>query len=204
MSLRTEVYSWDTFHCEYCKNDFQASIVSWVDVSMTPQFKKQLQQWEFNIITCPNCRNRQFSSYPFFYEDFAEGLLIAVFPIIPENHLSLEYQIRQAYGYYPILDFFYDITQLWFLLYLQDYYGRNKHAYATSKIGLGDDRLRRFLQFLKKDPFMLTLRNALKEAVSGNKTAEDLQNVLWCALAKLEGATPSSQVAVTPVRSTVE
>src|SRR5271169_4528187 len=112
----------ELFYCGSCKHNFQARIAAWVDVSRTPIVKTLLQDWEFNIITCPHCGNRQFSNSQFFYEDFAEGLLVAVFPTIPENRLSIEAQIRQMYGYYPTLEFFYDMTQLWFLIYLQDHY----------------------------------------------------------------------------------
>jgi hypothetical protein len=146
-----------------------------------------LQNWEFNMITCPHCGNRQFSDTMFFYEDFAEGLLVAVFPSIPENRLSVEAEIRQKYGYYPILEFFYDMTQLWFLIYLQEHYKTNVTPRTAAKIGRGEKRLQTFLRFLKKDPLMLAIRETLTATFLGSKTSDDLQNVLWRALAKLEG-----------------
>ncbi len=177
----------ELLYCDSCKHSFKARIATWVDVSRTPVVKTLLQNWEFNMITCPHCGNRQFADLPFFYEDFAEGLLIAVFPTIPENRLSVEAHIRQRYGYYPTLEFFYDMTQLWFLIYLQDHYKTIEKPYAASKLGGGEGRLRTFLSFLKKDPLMLTIRETLAKTYLGNKTNEDLQNVLWCALVKLEG-----------------
>jgi len=162
-------------------------MASWIDTSRTPRVKTLLLNWEFNIVICPHCGNRLYSDAPFFYEDFAEGLLVAVFPSIPKNHLSIEADIRQEYGYYPTLEFFYDMTQLWFLIYLQEYYKTNVYPRAESNFGGADERLRMFLQFLKKDPMMLTIRETLVKSLLGVKTNDDLQNVLWYALVKLEG-----------------
>ncbi len=187
MSILAEAYSKETFQCDYCKQYFEASVATWVDVSRTPQVRMQLKRWEFNMSTCPHCRRQHFSDSPFFYEDFAEGLLIAIFPRIPENHESLERQIRSKYGYYPTLEFFYDMTQLLFLIYLQDHYRKKTTSHTASKIGIGDDRLQRFLQFLKKDPLMLTIREALTNSFSGERTNDDLQTLVWRALAKIEG-----------------
>jgi hypothetical protein len=185
--MQAEAYSKERYHCEHCKHDFQATVATWVDVSRTPQVKTLLQRWEFNSITCPHCGNRQFSGSPFFYEDFAEGLLVAVFPSIPANRLSLEEEIRQKYGYYPTLEFFYDMSQLWFLVYLQEHYQESKNPQTAWKTGKEEKRLQRFLRFLKMDPLMLTISETLMETFLGNKTNEDLQDILWCALAKIEG-----------------
>ncbi len=189
LPIQVEAYSKESFHCAHCKHDFQASVATWVDVSRTPRAKTLLQQWEFNIVTCHHCGKRQFAGSPFFYEDFAEGLLIAVFPGIPADHLSIEKQIRRKYGYYPVLEFFYDMTQLWLLLYLQEHYN-NRGPGVASKIGRGEKRLRRFLLFVKQDPLMLTLRETLTATFLGKKSHDDLQNVLWRALAKIEGEAP--------------
>lgn len=187
LSVQFEAYSEETFHCGYCKHSFSAPVATWVDVSREPRVRTLLRQWEFNIVTCPRCGNRQFSESPFFYEDFTEGLLIAVFPIIPVNRASLEEAIREKYGYYPRLEFFYDMTQLWFLIYLQDHYQDGGSLHGPSIVGRGEKRLKRFLLFLKKDPMMLTIRETLTDKFLGTKTDEDLQDVLWRALAKLEG-----------------
>ncbi len=187
LPIQAEAHSNERLYCGSCRNNFQARIATWVDVARTPGVKTLLQNREFNMITCPHCGNRQFSDSLFFYEDFAEGLLVAVFPSVPENRLSVEADIRQKYGYYPTLEFFYDMTQLWFLIYLQEHYKKNVNLRAASKIGRGEKRLQTFLRFLKKDPLMLAIRETLTETFLGSKTNDDLQNVLWRALAKLEG-----------------
>ncbi len=190
LTIQAEAYNNENFHCERCNNDFEAMVATWVDISRSPHVKTLLQRWEFNIITCPHCGNRHFSGSPFFYEDFAEGLLIAVFPSIPVNHLALQEEIRRKYGYYPLLDFFYDMTQLWLLIYLQEHYKKNKNPGTVSRIGNGEARLQRFLLFLKKDPLMLSIRETLTGTFLGNKTNDDLQSLLWRALAKIEGESP--------------
>jgi hypothetical protein len=187
MPIQVEEHRTELLYCGSCRNNFQARIVTWVDIARTPGVKTLLQKWEFNLITCPNCGNRQFSDSQFFYEDLEEGLLVAVFPSIPVNRLSVEAEIRKKYSYYPTLEFFYDMTQLWFLIYLQEHYKRNKNPCTIAKIGRGDKRLQTFLRFLKKDPLMLAIRETLTATLMGNKTSDDLQNVLWRALAKLEG-----------------
>ncbi len=190
MRIQAEAYKNEIFQCGRCNHDFEATVATWVDASRSPGVKTLLQRWEFNIITCPHCASRNFSNSFFFYEDFADGLLVAVFPIIPVNHLSLQEEIRRKYGYYPTLDFFYDMTQLWLLIYLQEHYKKNRNASTVSRIGIGEERLRRFLLFLKKDPLMLAIRETLTATFLGNKTDEDLQSLLWRALAMIEGESP--------------
>jgi len=187
LAFQAEAYSKELHYCTLCKRSFKSRIVTWIDVSRTPGIKALLLNGAFNIVTCSHCGNRLNSDAPFFYEDFAEGLLIAVFPRIPANHLSIEADIRQEYGYYPTLEFFYDMTQLRFLIYLQEYYKTNMNTRETSGIGDGEKRLRAFLRFLKKDPLMLTIRETLTKTFLKNETNEDLQKVLWYALVKLEG-----------------
>ncbi|HUK99903.1 MAG TPA: CpXC domain-containing protein [Nitrospirota bacterium] len=186
LTLQSETHSNVLLYCVSCRHTFQARIVTWVDVARTPHVKTLLQNEEFNIVTCPHCGNRQFSDSSFFYEDFAEGLLVAVFPKVPENRLFVEARIKQKYGYYPTLEFFYDMTQLWVLLYLQEHYKEIENLHAASKIAWKKRHLQTFLQFIKKDPLMLAIRETLTEAFLGNKTNDDLQNVLWYALVKLE------------------
>jgi hypothetical protein len=186
LSIQAEAYSLELHHCNLCKRSFRAPVVTWIDVARTPEVKKLLFNGAFNLVTCPYCRNTLHSDAPFFYEDFAEGLLVAVFPRIPANHLSVEANIRQEYHCYPTLEFFYDLTQLWFLIYLREYYKTNVNANATPKIGGGERRLRTFLQFLKQDPLMLAIRDTLIKTILGNKTNEELEKILWYALIKLE------------------
>jgi CpXC protein len=187
LTVQAEAYRIELHYCTLCKRSFRSRVAAWIDAARTPGIKALLLNGAFNIVTCPHCGNRLYSDAPFFYEDFAEGLLVAVFPRIPANHLSIEADIRQEYGYYPTLEFFYDMTQLWFLIYLQEYYKTNVNTHETSAAGEGEKRLRTFLRFLKEDPLMLAIRETLTKTLLENETNEDLQNVLWCALVKLEG-----------------
>ncbi len=197
-NIQAEAYNTETFQCERCKRDFQATVATWVDVSRHPYIRKQLQQWDFNSIVCPVCGNRQFSGSFFFYEDFAEGLLIAVFPSIPVNHLSLEDEIRRAYGHYPLLEFFYDMTQLWFLLHLQEHYRDSRNVISFPRPE-NEERLRKFLRFVKYDSLMLTMRDTLSDISTGKKTNDDLQDILWQAIAKIEGTTTGPADIAVPV-----
>ncbi len=196
-NIQAEAYNTETFECERCKHEFKATVATWVDVSRHPHVKKLLQEWDFNRISCPYCGHSQFSESFFFYEDFAEGLLVAVFPNIPVNHASLEAEIRKAYGYYPLLEFFYDMTQLWFLIRLQEHYRLKEMADAFPFSG-NEARLRKFLRFVKSDPLMLTMRETLADVDEGTKSKEDLQDILWQAITRIEGM-PAEQpeVAVT-------
>ncbi len=92
---------------------------------------------------CTHCGCRNFSGSPFFYEDFEEGLLVAVFPSIPDKRGEIEKSIRAKYGYYPVLEFFYDMTQIWMLIYFQEHYRANRNLRALSRIGRGEERLRK-------------------------------------------------------------
>jgi len=186
LTFQAEAYSNELHCCNSCKRSFQARIATWIDIARTPGIKTLLLNGAFNRVTCPHCGSTQLSDAPFFYEDFAEGLLVAVFPRIPANRLSVEENIRQEYGCYPTLEFFYDMTQLWFLIYLREYYKTNVNPNAVSKIVGREKSLRTFLQFLKKDPLMLTLRETLTKTLLRNKTNEELDKILWCALVKLE------------------
>jgi len=187
LTFQAEAYSKEVHYCPLCKRSFKSRVVTWIDVSRTPGIKSLLLNSAFNIVTCSHCGNRLHSDAPFFYEDFAEGLLVAVFPRIPADHLSIEADIRQEYSYYPTLEFFYDMTQLWFLIYLQEYYKTNMNSRETSAIDEGEKRLRTLLRFLKKDPLILTICETLTNTFLERRADEDLQKVLWCALVKLEG-----------------
>lgn len=185
-----ESYSIEAFHCGHCDRDFQAKVITWIDVSRAPQARRALLRWEFNIIQCPHCGCRHFSGTPFFYEDFEEGLLIAVFPKIPERRGYIEATIRQKYGYYPVLEYFYDMTQIWTLIYLQEYYKQNQNIRALSRIGKGEERLRSFLKFLKEDAMMIEIREKLTESFFGDASDEDLAELLGQAVYKIEGMYP--------------
>jgi hypothetical protein len=188
LNLQTGSHRDELLYCGYCKRYFKARIATWVDILQEPRVRTLLLNWEFNVVACPQCGNRIYSDSSFYYEDLAEGLLVAVFPRIPENRLSVEEHIRQKYSYYPTVEFFYDMTQLWFLIYLQEHYKKSEDPRTGLNFGGGDKRLRIVLQFLKKDPIMLAIRETLMKLFLGNTTNDDLQNVLWRALVKLEGA----------------
>ncbi len=183
---QAEAYSQETFQCGNCNRDFQAKIITWVDVSRAPQARKALLKWEFNIVQCTHCGCRHFSGTPFFYEDFEEGMLVAVFPRIPEKRGDVEKGIREKYGYYPVLEFFYDMTQVWMLIYFQEHYKMNKNLRTLSRIGTGEERLRKMLRFLKEDTLMIDIREKLTESFFSDVTNDDLIDALGQAVYTLE------------------
>ena len=185
-----EAYSQEKFHCGSCNGDFEARIATWVDASRTPQVKRQLLRWEFNVVQCPHCGFRNFSDTPFFYEDFEEGFLVAVFPRIPEDRGTVEASIREKYGYYPILEYFYDMAQVWTLLYLQEHYKVNKNLRSLSRLGSGEERVLKFMNFLKEDPMMIDIREKLTESFFGNASEDSLMDLLARAIYSLEEMLP--------------
>lgn len=187
---QAEAYSQEAFHCGSCNKEFSAKVITWVDVSRTPQARQAIMHWEFNIIQCPSCGCRQFAETPFFFEDFGEGYLVAVFPRIPEDRGVVEASIREKYGYYPILEYFYDMTQLWTLLYLQEHYRLNRNLRSLSRIGTGEGRIRKIMAFLKEDPVMIDIREKLTENFFGDATEDELMDVLSRAIYMLEEMLP--------------
>jgi CpXC protein len=190
MNNLTDASSVETFRCGNCSRDFEAKIITWIDVSRAPHVKRALLTWDFNIIQCTHCGCRHFSGTPFFFEDFEAGLLIAVFPRIPEERGNMERVIRGKYGYYPALEFFYDMTQLWVLLYFQEHYKTNKDPRVLSKMGGGEERLRKMLHFLKEDPLMIDIREKLTESFFGDEATEELADILRQAVYMLEEMLP--------------
>ncbi len=179
----------ESFRCGSCRRDFQAKIITWVDVSRTPQTKRSILKWEFNIVECTHCGCRHFSDTPFFYEDFEEGLLVAVFPRIPDNRSEVEQRIKEKYGYYPVLEFFYDMAQIWMLIHLQEHYKANRNLRTLLRIGRGEKQLRKMLRFLKEDPLMVDIREKLTESFFGSAN-DDLVEVLGRAIDRLEEMLP--------------
>jgi CpXC protein len=190
IAKHAEAYSLETFHCSNCKRDFEAKVVTWVDVTKAPQAKAALLKWEFNGIQCVHCGCGSCSETPFFYEDFEEGLLVAVFPAIPEKRGEVEKTIREKYGYYPVLEFFYDMTQIWLLVYLQNHYKTNTNLLALSRIGRGEARMRKMLRFLKENTMMIDIREKLTETLLGSATHDELLEVLDQAVYTLEEMLP--------------
>ncbi len=189
LNNQAEAYNGESFRCGNCDRDFEARVITWVDVSRAPQAKRSLLKWEFNVIQCTHCGCRHFSGTPFFYEDFEQGLLIAVFPRIPEKRGEVERTLREQYGYYPVLEFFYDMTQIWMLIYLEEHYKANKNLSALSRLGRGEERLRRTLRFLKEDPLMIVIREKLTESFLAD-SHDELVEVLGQAVYALEGMLP--------------
>lgn len=190
LNNQAEAYSVETFQCGHCDRDFQAKVITWVDVSRAPQARMALLKWEFNLIECTHCGCRHFSGTPFFYEDFEEGLLIAVFPRIPDKRGDVEKGIKEKYGYYPVLEFFYDMTQIWMLIYFQEHYKINKNLRALSRIGTGEERLLKMLRFLKEDSLMIDIREKLTESFFGDATNDELVDILGQAIYTLEEMLP--------------
>ena len=190
LTKNAEAYSTEKFECNGCGSNFEARVITWVDVSKTLHARTALLKWDFNNIQCPYCGHRHFSGTPFFYEDFEEGLLVAVFPSIPEERGEIEKAIQIKYGYYPVLEFFYDMTQMWMLVYLIEHYKTNKHILALSKLGRGEDRLRKILRFLKEDTLMISIREKLIETMLGYISADDIEETLSEAVCTLEEMLP--------------
>jgi len=190
LTNQAEAYSRESFECGNCKLHFDAKVITWIDSSKTPQARQALLKWQFNIIQCTHCGCRHFSGTPFFFEDFEEGLLVAVYPAIPENRGSVEKTIRQKYGYYPILEFFYDMTQIWVLLYFQEHYRANKNLRRLSKLGEGERRMRSMLRFLKENRLMIDIREKLTETFFGDAHDDDLMELLGRAIYMLEEMFP--------------
>ncbi len=190
LNNQAEAYSVETFQCGNCDRDFQAKVITWIDVSRSPQARRALLRWEFNIIECSHCGCRHFSGTPFFYEDFEEGLLVAVFPRIPDKRGEVEKGVQEKYGYYPVLEFFYDMTQIWMLIYFQEHYKTNRNLRALSRIGTGEEKLLKILRFLKEDPLMIDIREKLTESFFSDETNDDLVDILGQAIYKLEEMLP--------------
>jgi hypothetical protein len=190
LNNRADACGVETFQCGNCGKDFEAKIITWVDVSRAPHAKRALLTWEFNIIQCAHCGCRHFSGTPFFYEDFEEGLLIAVFPRIPEKRGDAERGLRVKYGYYPVLEFFYDMTQIWMLIYFQEHYKTNKDPRILSRLGSGEERLRKMLHFLKEDPLMIGIREKLTESFFEDEANDELVDILGQAVSSLEEMLP--------------
>lgn len=189
-TIEAETVSRETFPCDACDRDFEARIITWVDVSKTPHARQALLTRKFNMIQCTHCGFRSFSGTPFFYEDFEEGLLVAVFPGIPDKRGEVESAIRARYGYYPTLEFFYDMTQIWMLLYFQEHYQANGNLRKLSRIGEGEERLRKMLRFLKEDPLMIDIRDKLNETFASDAANDELMEILGQAVYALEEMLP--------------
>lgn len=186
----TSSQSRGSFECGNCGRQFDATVVTWVDVARTPQARQALLDWQFNLIQCTYCGCRHFSGTPFFYEDLSEGLLVAVFPAIPDKRGELEKSVRRQYSYYPVIEFFYDMTQIWMLLYFQKQYRMNRNLQRLSRIGEGEKRLRVMLRFVKENRLMIAIREKLTEAFFDEEDDDELAEILRKAIYLLEEMLP--------------
>jgi hypothetical protein len=59
------------------------------------------------------------------------------------------------------------MTQIWMLIYLLEYYKSNKNFHTLTRIGRGEERLRKMLRFLKEDCLMIDIREKLTETLLG-------------------------------------
>ena len=189
-TTQAETFSRETFECGACNRDFEARVATWVDVSKTPRVRQALLKHEFNTIQCTHCGFRSFSRTPFFYEDFEDGLLVAVFPGIPDKRGEVENAIRAKYGYYPALEFFSDMTQIWRLLYFQEHYQTNRNLRKLSRIGQGEEQLRKILRFLKENPLMIEVRDKLNKTFENETANDELAEILGQAVYALEEMLP--------------
>jgi hypothetical protein len=176
----------DKFYCKYCRKKFQARITTWVDVSKTPEARLKLLRWEFNIVRCPVCGYQAVADSPFFYEDFEEGLLIAVYPSLPKHPAEEEVRIRSQYGYYPYIEFFYDITQLWVLVYMYFYHRDNEHPYAMATIEEKQEIMKKSIRYIKTDVTMLHIREKLLESFYEPDAYDELLNAVERLICSIE------------------
>ncbi|HSB33154.1 MAG TPA: CpXC domain-containing protein [Nitrospirota bacterium] len=186
---QSEAHGYETLRCARCSRDFKAQVVTWVDASKSPQARTAILQLKFNVFRCSHCGSPNFADVLFFYEDFAEGLLIAVFPR-NENSGAEEVRIRERYGYYPHLAYL-DMTQLWLLVYLQGFYRESRRTVSFADVGNREKQTLRLLHFLACDPVMATIKNKLDDIFSGTDGEEtNLAAVLGQAVYRVEGLHP--------------
>jgi len=175
---KKETYQLEKFDCSYCGEIFHSPVVTWVDVSEAPQLRLKILQREFNMVTCPRCGSKAFADVPFFYEDFEEGILISVFPSRPVRIDAVEKSIRERYSYYPFLEFFYDMTQLWVLVYMYFYRLENTGRFSGSSTLEGDNMTEKTLQFIKTNGVMLHIREKLAESFHKLAAYDELINAV--------------------------
>ncbi len=157
-------HSTEYFHCENCKQDFKAPVVTWVDISKTPQASAELLRNEFNIVRCSSCGQEHAADSPFFYEDFEAGLLIAAFSSVPENREEIEEKIGEKYAYYPHLEFLYDRDQLRMYIYLRQRQSQDANPYDLSRMVQGEHRLQQRLKVIRETPLPLEMLGSISES----------------------------------------
>jgi hypothetical protein len=179
-------YRIDTFHCKYCGKNFQARVTTWVDVSKAPGERLKLLHWKFNMVRCPFCGDQALADSPFFYEDFEEGILLSVFPTVPDRQKEVEEEIRAQYSHYPYLEFFYDMTQLWVLVYLYFYHRQNGYRSVMATIKEKEEMTKRSIQSIKTDVIMLHIREKILESFYEPAAYDELLNAVERLICSIE------------------
>jgi len=171
-------YKMNTFICKYCRKNYEARVATWVDVSKSPEVREKIFRWEFNVVRCPHCGHQGLADTPFFYEDFEEGILIKVFPSIPDKPKEVEAKIREQYSYHPFLEFFYDMTQLWVLVYLYFYRIENGNRYTASTREEKETMTKKSIRSIKTDVIMLHIREKIQESFHLISAYDELLNAV--------------------------
>src|SRR5208283_2907095 len=180
-------YKKDIFYYKYCRKKFQAPVTTWVDISKTPEARLKLLRWEFNLVRCPVCGYQAVADSPFFYEDFVEGLLIVVIPSVPDQPAEVEGRIRSQYGYYPRIDFFYNMVQIWFLVYLYFYDRENEKICGSASVGIKEKEMQKIIRFIKTDAIMLHIRQKIEDLFREPAAFDSLVTAVERAIHSLDG-----------------
>jgi hypothetical protein len=72
------------------------------------------------------------------------------------------------------------------LIYFQEHYHANRNLRTLSRIGRGEERLRKILRFLKEDHLMINIREKLTESFFNDAANDELVEVLGLAVYSLE------------------
>ncbi len=180
--LKNTVQDRESYHCGNCGTAFQADVTTWINAAGDADKSEALRQWRFNIIQCPFCGCRHYARTPFFYEDDELGMLVAVFSSFPSNNQDVETTIRRRFERYPLVECFYDATQIWLLANLRGYY-RGGAAGET-----GNNRARRVLRFIKEDPQMISVREQVTDYFLGAADRSAVDAAVQRVIRALDGA----------------
>jgi hypothetical protein len=76
------------------------------------------------------------------------------------------------------------------LIYFLEHYKTNRNLRALSRIGEGEERMRRMLRFLKEDRMMIDIREKLTETFFNDASHDELVEILGRAVYALEEMLP--------------
>jgi len=187
LPFEIERYRHETFHCAYCGETFEAQVTTWVDASRTPRVRERILRFAFNTVRCPRCGFEAVADTPFFYEDFEEGILVLVFPSVPDQPGEIERDVKEHYSYYPFIEFFYDMTQLWVLVYIYLYHMKNGRL--TNGAVTGDEKdhmVKKIIRFIKTDGVMLHIREKMRESFSKPAAYDELISAVELSMFSME------------------